>query len=67
MGGKILRRCDSCKEFHASYLVVDPETGKNEILCQKCWKKRFGQEASEKPGDDQNNSSAPPPQGSSGC
>jgi hypothetical protein len=47
MGGKILRRCDQCKGFHASYLVVNPQTGKKEILCQACWKKRYGKPATE--------------------
>jgi hypothetical protein len=56
--GKILRRCDSCGGFHASYLVVDPETGKREILCQSCWKKRFG--APSKQGEAQKPPARPP-------
>ena len=36
---KVLRRCTICKNFHASYLVEDPELGKC-YLCLRCWKAR---------------------------
>jgi hypothetical protein len=37
--GKILRRCDLCGKFHASYRVEDPRLG-SLILCQNCWSRR---------------------------
>jgi len=40
MSAKILRRCTICKNFHASYLVEDPELGKC-YLCPRCWKARL--------------------------
>lgn len=39
MPAKILRRCTICKNFHAAYLVEDPELGKC-YLCLRCWKAR---------------------------
>ncbi len=39
MSAKILRRCTICKNFHASYLVEDPQLGKC-YLCLRCWKAR---------------------------
>lgn len=51
--GKILHRCDRCGQFHAAYVVDDPEVvrqvrGENSgetkvILCQTCWKALFGE------------------------
>jgi hypothetical protein len=40
MSPKILRRCSICKNFHASFLVIDPQQGKL-YLCKDCWKARF--------------------------
>jgi hypothetical protein len=37
--GKILRRCDLCGKFNASYRVEDQQLG-SLILCQKCWSRR---------------------------
>ncbi len=37
MAPKVLRRCSICKNFHASYLVVDPALGKG-YYCYSCWK-----------------------------
>ncbi len=37
MTPKILRPCDICKRYHASYLVVDPQTG-TRYYCYSCWK-----------------------------
>ncbi len=34
----VLRRCDRCKKFHASYRVEDPHLGVV-YLCYDCWKK----------------------------
>ena len=40
--GKILQRCDICKNFHVAFVVKDPETGEKIYLCSNCWKKRYG-------------------------
>jgi uridine phosphorylase len=39
--GKILQRCDVCKNFHVAFMVKDPETGEKTYLCSNCWKKRY--------------------------
>jgi hypothetical protein len=36
MPGKVLRRCDLCKKFHASYAVQDALLGVR-YLCYRCW------------------------------
>lgn len=41
MARKILRRCDICKRFHASYVVTDPQTGEKRVVCTDCWKAKF--------------------------
>ncbi len=48
MPPKILRRCTVCKQFHASYLVEDPNRGKI-YLCYDCWKARQAASASTEP------------------
>ena len=48
MAGKILRRCDLCGRFHASYLVPDPKFGQLH-LCYTCWKGRYGSPPSSAP------------------
>ncbi|MBN1372993.1 MAG: hypothetical protein JW987_13735 [Anaerolineaceae bacterium] len=41
--GRILKRCDVCKRFHAAYVVDDPlYPGGKANYCFKCWKKKFG-------------------------
>ncbi len=41
--GRILKRCDVCKRFHAAYVVDDPlYPGGKANYCLKCWKKMFG-------------------------
>lgn len=40
--GKILQRCDVCKNFHVAFVVKDPESGEKVYLCSNCWKKRYG-------------------------
>ncbi len=37
MAPKILRQCDVCKHYHASYLAVDTATG-TRYYCYDCWK-----------------------------
>lgn len=37
--GKILRRCDLCGKFQATYRVEDPTLGSLKI-CLNCWKHR---------------------------
>ncbi len=37
MTSPVLRRCDRCKNFHASYIVDDPQTGGKIYLCNDCW------------------------------
>jgi hypothetical protein len=37
MSPKVLRRCDVCGKFHASYLVPDFQ-GRPARLCYDCWK-----------------------------
>jgi release factor glutamine methyltransferase len=37
MPGFKLRRCDRCNQYHASYVVDDPQRGKIN-LCTNCWK-----------------------------
>jgi hypothetical protein len=34
---KVLRRCSICGNFHASYLVKNPQFGKG-YYCYSCWK-----------------------------
>jgi hypothetical protein len=41
MSPKILRRCSICGNFHASYLVAEPDGGES-YYCYNCWKARFG-------------------------
>ena len=36
MSGFKLRRCDRCNQYHASYVVDDPQRGKIN-LCTNCW------------------------------
>lgn len=38
--GKILQRCDLCKNFHVTFVETDPQTGEKLHLCSSCWKKR---------------------------
>jgi hypothetical protein len=38
---KILRRCDVCGRFHASYIVPDPERGGKAYYCNDCWKAKY--------------------------
>lgn len=33
----VLRRCDRCKNYHVSYIIDDPKTGKKLHLCYDCW------------------------------
>lgn len=40
--GKILQRCDLCKNFHVTFVETDPQTGEKLHLCSNCWKKRHG-------------------------
>lgn len=42
--GKILQRCDVCKNFHVAFVVQDPQTGEKVYLCSKCWKDRYGKQ-----------------------
>ncbi len=42
--GKILKKCDVCGQFHASYRVQDEKLGSLR-LCYSCWKARFKREA----------------------
>jgi hypothetical protein len=35
--GKVLRRCDICGKFHASYFIDDPLHGRRKV-CYTCWK-----------------------------
>jgi hypothetical protein len=49
MPHNILRRCDICGKYHASYRVPDPE-GKTSNLCYSCWKARY-QPATPRPTD----------------
>jgi hypothetical protein len=37
--GKILKRCDLCGKFQATYRVEDAHLG-SLILCQSCWARR---------------------------
>ncbi len=45
--GKILQRCDVCKNFHVAFVVNDPELGEKTYLCSNCWKKRYGSQSAE--------------------
>jgi uridine phosphorylase len=45
--GKILQRCDVCKNFHVAFVVKDPESGEKTHLCSNCWKKRYGSQREE--------------------
>jgi len=45
MTPKILRRCDICGRFHASYLVP-ADDGPPRYYCYDCWKARFETSAS---------------------
>lgn len=36
MPGHILHRCDRCNQYHAAYIVNDPQRGKIH-LCTSCW------------------------------
>jgi uridine phosphorylase len=38
--GKILQRCDLCKNFHVAFVETDLQTGEKLHLCSNCWKKR---------------------------
>lgn len=41
--GRILKRCDVCKRFHAAYVVDAPlYPGGKAKYCLRCWKKKFG-------------------------
>jgi hypothetical protein len=37
MPGRVLRPCDSCKRYHASYIVFDPKLGGKAYVCYDCW------------------------------
>lgn len=42
MPPKILRRCDCCKNWHASFLIIDPQ-GNKLYYCRRChrsWQER---------------------------
>lgn len=47
--GKILLRCDLCKNFHVAFVEIDPQTGEKFHLCSNCWKKRHGKPDTENP------------------
>jgi release factor glutamine methyltransferase len=38
MPSHVLRRCDRCKRFHASYSLDDPQGGGKIYLCTDCWR-----------------------------
>ncbi len=50
MAPKILRQCDVCKHYHASYLAVDTATG-TRYYCHNCWKALKAQSEPPKPID----------------
>lgn len=42
MSPHVLRRCDVCGRYHASYIVPDEARGGKAYYCYDCWKAKFG-------------------------